>query len=108
MKIKRAFEWPAQGRVSLISVSFHYGYDFRVQKLAMRKSYETYVTSYLSWQKNEETGVFDFKLVDKDVFNSEKGDVKNLKFNEVEFMVDFNGVFVSVHHRPIDRTQAPE
>ncbi|CAD8142519.1 unnamed protein product [Paramecium octaurelia] len=97
-KIKRSFDWPAQGQVYMVSVTFKYNYQYKTQKLAVTQPFDNYVNSILSWKNNEQLGVFEFKLRDVDIYNTNTGDVQQLKFNEIEFMVDYNGVFIGVKH----------
>ncbi|CAD8127059.1 unnamed protein product [Paramecium sonneborni] len=97
-KIKRSFNWPASGQVYMVSVTFKYNYQYKTQKLAVTQPFDNYVNSILTWKNNPQLGVYEFKLRDIDIYNTETGDVQQLKFNEVEFMVDYNGVFIGVKH----------
>lgn len=60
----------------------------------MVKPYNSYVNSLLSWSRNDGMNVYDFKLRDLDVYDIGSGAVTELKFNEIDFMVDMKGRFV--------------
>ncbi|KAM3140298.1 hypothetical protein pb186bvf_007654 [Paramecium bursaria] len=97
-QLKRVFDFSKSGSANLISVTFKYGYNWKTKKLTVLRSYDTYVNSQIKWIKNEQNNVYEFKLRDIDVFNLTTGDVTQLGFNEVEYMVDQNGTFVGLKH----------
>lgn len=68
------------------------------KKIKLIKNYSLYVNSLLTWVKKTEINCFEFTLKDIDIFDIPNASIQPLDDNEVTFLVDFFGNFVSFRH----------
>jgi hypothetical protein len=83
----------------MVSVSFKYVHSHKFKQIQLVKPYTAYVNSVVTWVRDESSQVFVFTMKDTEVYDLQSGEISALEHNEVKFMVNLQGIFVSLSLR---------
>jgi hypothetical protein len=89
-----AFNWANNGIVEIKTIAFKIKYNHVLRGFKVIKSKDNYLTTILSWNKNEEEDVFEFTMKDTLITNLRSGNSIGTNSPEVNFEVDPDGRFV--------------
>jgi len=95
------FNWPEHGQIEVKTISYKIVYSHAIKGFRTVKSKDQYITSLLSWYKDEEEDIFEFSLKDYLATNLRTGNNIEISTPEIFFQVDTDGKFLGI--KDIDR-----
>jgi len=88
------FNWPDSGQIEVQTISYRIVYSHAIKGFRTVKSKDQYITSLLSWYKDEDEDLYEFSLKDFLCTNLRSGNNIDLNTPEIYFQVDTDGKFV--------------
>ncbi len=88
------FNWPDSGQLEVQTISYRIVYSHAIKGFRTVKSKDQYITSLLSWFKDEDEDLYEFSLKDFLCTNLRSGNHLDLNTPEIYFQVDTDGKFV--------------
>lgn len=96
-KIKKedALNWPDTGCMEIKTISYKVVYNHEIRGFRTLKPKEHYLTSFLSWKKNQED-FFEFSIKDTSYTDLRTGNSHEVFTPEILFDVEYDGKFVLI------------
>ena len=89
------FNWPDKGQVEIKSVNYKVVYSHELRGFRTIKSKDSYLTSLLSWYKDEDEDLYEFSIKDEAATELRSGNSTLLNTPQINFQVDRDGKFVN-------------
>jgi len=90
------FNWPDKGTVEIKSVNYKVAYSHDLKGFRTIKSKDSYLTSRLTWEKDEEEDLYEFSIKDEAATELRSGNSTLLNTPQINFQVDRDGKFIGI------------